>query len=188
MAKNGKSAAAKKAGAKSKKPAQSTADAPMLIPPSRDMKHHITMCELAKAKLDKANGELRNCYKTAESAGCDPAVIRATLTAKKKPAATLKAYYAQLSIAFQETGMPVQFNVHEPKNKDAAAEATVKGTADATAGKPRQHAYVPDSDAAIAYGKAYDAVEFDRVPGMTPAARKKLRDEAANTQAQAAAH
>jgi hypothetical protein len=160
--------------------------APLLVPKPRDMKHHISAIQVAKARLDKEQASYRNVCKAADEAGIDVKAVRNAITMHSKPALNSQSYFTQLSLALQELGAPVQINVHQAKFEDAVAEAKVRGYADGTGGNPQSHSWVKGSPAARAYDDAYADGQMENVD-MSEEERSRIRAERAESRGESAA-
>jgi len=136
----------------------------MLIPAPRDLKHHMTVIAIAKAKADKANKELSHAYKVADEAGVNVKALRDGMRLMAGDALKQKSYVMQLSLVLQEGGASVQIDVHQSKSEDAVAEAKVKGFADGKAGRDKDHPWMKGSPAARQYEESYAEAQLENMP------------------------
>lgn len=147
----------------------------MLLPPPRDLKHHLTIIQIKKAACDKANAELRHAFKVADESGVNGNAVRKGLALHKKDALSAKAEMLQLSLVLQELGSPVQFNVHEAKYKDAVEEAKVKGFGDGKAARAKDHPWVKASPAARQYDESYEEGQLENISMSAADKRRALK-------------
>jgi hypothetical protein len=153
--------------------------APMLIPPSRDLKHHIAMIQIARAKHNKSQQELTAAYKAADQAGIMRTAIDRGLALHKKDPLTAKSEMLQMAMVLNELGSAVQFEVYDPKNKGPEGEAKVRGYQDGKAGREKDYgSWIKGSPARLAYDEAYDAGQLENMP-IDLASKRKLQEEGA---------
>lgn len=139
----GRKRKSKKTGDQAKElQAAATSEAPRLnIPAPRDLKHHYDTILGFKAKLDEANGRLRNAFKQAEEAGVDTAGIRFAMSKSKKDPLVLKAFLLQVAEHFKELGLPFQISLFDTINGTPDEQAYKAGYAIGEGGQTPANPY-----------------------------------------------
>lgn len=149
--------------------AAAAGEAPRLnLPQPRDLKHHYDTISGYKARLDEANGHLRNAYKQAEEAGVDTAAIRMAMSKAKKDPMVMRNFYAQLSEHLKEQGQPFQIALFDTIKGTPAEQAYRAGFDCGASGGTPQNPYPPGSEPFVYYSRG-NAHGYGKNIGQTTA-------------------
>lgn len=147
------------------------------LPKQRDLAHHYSAYQIAKAKVDKANADLRNVCKQGEEAGVDMKAIKNASTLMKKDPLVSKSYFQQLGLILDNEGYGCQIVTYDARSGSDVDEARRAGHACAERGSFEENPYPDGTPPHEAFHDGYMSVQSDRL-GSDEAQRDR-REEGA---------